>query len=106
MRMPPAFFLGFVLLGLGAPLSPGALAREIWSEIEHFQVLEGPEGIWVFAEVVRITDYTDELVPHLMSSTHPDRKVTSRWVFTIDRRAFSIIRLKRNRTLTIIPEGP
>ncbi len=29
-----------------------------------------------------------------------------RRVFTIDRRDFSIIRLKRNRTLTIIPGGP
>jgi predicted nucleic acid-binding protein len=29
-----------------------------------------------------------------------------RRVFTIDRRDFSIIRLKRNRTLTIIPDRP
>lgn len=29
-----------------------------------------------------------------------------RRVFTIDRRDFSIIRLRRNRTLTIIPESP
>jgi uncharacterized protein len=28
-----------------------------------------------------------------------------RTVFTIDRRDFSIIRLKRNRVLTIIPEA-
>ena len=62
----------------------GALARETWSEIGHIQILEGPEKIWVFVEVVRITDYTGELFLHLMSK-HPDRETVSQTVFTIDR---------------------
>ena len=61
-----------------------ALARETWSEIGHIQILEGPETIWAFVEVVRITDYTDELFFHLMSK-HPDRETVSQTVFTIDR---------------------
>jgi hypothetical protein len=77
--------LGFVvLLYLGSPMSPGAWARETWSEIGHIQILEGPERIWVFVEVVRITDYTDELFLHLMSK-HPDEEIVSRTVFTVDR---------------------
>jgi hypothetical protein len=77
--------LGFVvLLYLGSPMSPGAWARETWSEIGHIQILEGPERIWVFVEVVRITDYTDELFLHLMSK-HPDKEVVSRTVFMVDR---------------------
>jgi hypothetical protein len=65
-------------------MSSAAWARETWSEIGHFQVLEGPEKVWVFVEVVRITDYTDELFLHLMSK-HPDEEIVSRMVFTIDR---------------------
>jgi hypothetical protein len=77
--------LGFVvLLYLGSPMSPGAWARETWSEIGHIQILEGPERIWVFVEVVRMTDYTDELFLHLMSK-HPDKEIVSRTVFTVDR---------------------
>ena len=85
MRWPRVLLLGsVVLLCLGSPMSPGALARETWSEIGHIQILEGPEKIWAFVEVVRITDYTDELFLHLMSK-HPDRETVSQTVFTIDR---------------------
>jgi hypothetical protein len=85
MRWPRVLLLGsVVLLCPGSPMSPGALARETWSEIGHIQILEGPEKIWAFVEVVRITDYTDELFLHLMSK-HPDRETVSQTVFTIDR---------------------
>jgi hypothetical protein len=54
--------LGFVvLLYLAGPMSHSALAGETWSEIGHIQVLEGPENIWVFIEVVRTTDVLREL---------------------------------------------
>jgi hypothetical protein len=84
MRVPRALFLGSILLGLGSPMSRDALARETWSEIKHVQILEGPDQIWVFVEVVRITDYSDELFLHLMSK-HPDEEIASRSLFTIDR---------------------
>ncbi len=84
MRTPRAVFLCSVLFCLGSPMNRGALARETWSEIKHVQILEGPDQIWVFVEVVRITDYTDELFLHLMSK-HPDEEIASRSVFTIDR---------------------
>ena len=85
MRWPRVVLLGFVvLLYLGWPMSRGVLARETWSEIGHIQILEGPEKIWVFVEVVRITDYTDELFLHLMSK-HPDEEIVSQTVFTLDR---------------------
>jgi hypothetical protein len=85
MRWPRVLLLGsVVLLCLGSPMSPGALARETWSEIGHIQILEGPEKIWAFVEVVRITDYTDELFLRLMSK-HPDKESVSQSVFTIDR---------------------
>jgi len=73
-----------VLLCLGSTMSRSALARETWSEVEHIQILEGPEKIWVFVEVVRITGCTDELFAHLMSR-HPDVEIVSRMVFTVDR---------------------
>ena len=84
MRVPRAMLVGFILLCLGSPMTRSALARETWSEIQHIQILEGPETIWVFVEVVRITDYTDELFLHLMSK-HRDVEIVSRSVFTIDR---------------------
>jgi hypothetical protein len=85
MRWSRVMLLGLiVLLYLGSPMSCGALARETWSEIGHIQILEGPEKIWVFIEVVRITDYTDELFLHLMSK-HPDTEIVSQSVFTLDR---------------------
>lgn len=85
MKRVRVWLLGpVVLLALGLPVGPVASARESWSELGDIQVLEGPEKIWVFVEVVRITDYTDELVQHLMSR-HPDRQIVSRSVFTIDR---------------------
>ena len=83
MRVPPVLLLGSVLLGLGSPMSSSAFARVTWSEIGSIQILEGPERIWVFVEVVRITDYTDEVLLHLMSK-HPDREIVSQTVFTID----------------------
>jgi hypothetical protein len=93
MRWPRVLLLGsVVLLCLGSPMSPGALAREAWSEIGHIQILEGPEKIWAFVEVVRITDYTDELFLHLMSK-HPDRETVSQTVFTIDRLGNLLTRL-------------
>jgi hypothetical protein len=76
--------LGSVLLGLGSPMSSSAFARVTWSEIGSIQILEGPERIWVFVEVVRITDYDDELFLHLMSK-HPDKEIVSRTVITVDR---------------------
>jgi hypothetical protein len=36
---------------------------------------------------------------------HLAERESIRTVFTLDRRDFSIIRLKRNRSLKIIPEG-
>lgn len=84
MRVPRAMLLGTVLLGLGSPMSSRAFARVTWSEIGSIQILEGPERIWVFVEVVRITDYTDEVLMHLMSR-HPDEEIVSQTVFTIDR---------------------
>jgi hypothetical protein len=85
MRWPRVVLLGFVvLLYLGWPMSHGVLARETWSEIGHIQILEGPEKIWVFVEVVRITDYTGNPFLHLMSK-HPDTEIVSQSVFTLDR---------------------
>lgn len=84
MRVPRAMLLGTVLLGLGSPMSSRAFARVTWSEIGSIQILEGPERIWVFVEVVRITGYTDEVLMHLMSR-HPDEEIVSQTVFTIDR---------------------
>ena len=84
MRVPPVLLLGSVLFGLGSPMSSSTFARVTWSEIGSIQMLEGPERIWVFVEVVRITDYTDEVLMHLMSK-HPDREIVSQTVFTIDR---------------------
>lgn len=85
MRWPRVLVLGFVvLLCISAPTSRGALAAETWSEIKHIQVLEGPETIWVFVEVVRITDYSGNLFLDLMSK-HPDEEVASRTAITIDR---------------------
>src|SRR4051812_29518460 len=84
MRVPQAMILGSVLLCLCPPMSNSAFARVTWSEIGYIQILEGPERIWVFVEVVRITDYTDELFAHLMSK-HPDKEIVSQTVFTLDR---------------------
>lgn len=84
MRVPRAMLLCGVLLCLGSPMSGSAFARVTWSEIRSVQILEGPERIWVFVEVVRITDYTDEVLMHLMSR-HPDEEIASQTVFTIDR---------------------
>jgi hypothetical protein len=76
--------LGFVLPCLGSPMSSSAFARVTWSEIGSIQILEGPDRLWVFVEVVRITDYTDEVLMHLMSR-HRDREIVSQTVFNIDR---------------------
>lgn len=85
MRWPRAVPLGsIVLLCLGSQMSRDALARETWSEVKHIQILEGPDKIWVFVEVVRITDYTDEVLMHLMSK-HSDKEIVSQTVFSIDR---------------------
>ena len=74
MRWPRAVPLGSILLlCVGLQMSRDALARETWSEVEHLQILEGPDNIWVFVEVVRITDYTDEVLMHLMSK-HPEKE--------------------------------
>jgi hypothetical protein len=85
-----------VLLFAGSPIGPAAWARDTWSEIGHIQVLEGPEKVWVFVEVVRITDYTDELLLHLMSK-HPDKEIVSQSVYTVDRLG--------NVTETVIAKG-
>jgi hypothetical protein len=63
MRWTRVLILGsVVLLCLGSPMSRSALARETWSEIGHIQILEGPEKIWVFVEVMRITDKSSTLL--------------------------------------------
>ena len=56
-------------------------------EIGHIQILEGPDKIWAFVEVVRITDYTDVLFLHLHVQTPRSRETTvsQTLVFTIDR---------------------
>lgn len=84
MRVPEALIVGAILFCLSPPMSESAFARVTWSEIGSIQILEGPERIFVFVEVVRITDYTDEVLMHLMSK-HPDEEIVSQTVFTVDR---------------------
>lgn len=83
MRAASALIL-FVFICLGPAMSQSAFARVTWSQIGYVQILDGPASVWVFVEVVQITDYTDEPLAHLMSK-HPDEKIVSQTVFTIDR---------------------
>ena len=75
------------LAALASVLMPAivtpALASASWTEIAHIQVLEGPEKIWLFVEVVRITSFDGNVLAHLMSA-HPRKELVSQTAFTID----------------------
>ena len=85
MRLIRALLLVVIVFCLMPGLHSLAIARETWTEIGYVQILEGPEKIWLFVEVLRITDFSDEILADLMS-THPQKERLSQSVFTIDAR--------------------
>jgi predicted nucleic acid-binding protein len=60
------------------------------------------------AEIARIMRRYEDTGLQLADAAliHLAERENIRTVFTLDRRDFSIVRLKRNRPLRIIPEGP
>jgi hypothetical protein len=85
MRRVRTLLLGALTSGLMPAIVTPALASEAWTEIAHIQVLEGPEKIWVFVEVVRITSFDGNVLAHLMSA-RPRKELVSQTAFTIDPR--------------------
>ncbi len=77
--------VGSIGFGLMPMIASPVLASETWNQVSYMQVLEGPEKIWVFVEVERITSFDEEIFAHFMSA-HPRKEVVSRSVFAIDSR--------------------
>jgi hypothetical protein len=92
--------VGVTALWLTLGPQESAVARHVRTEVAYLQILEGPDKVWIFIEVERVTDYSDEFFARLMSA-HPRREMVSQSVFTIDSRGTT--------TETIIaskPPGP
>ena len=85
MRRSRALLLGAVVSWLSLGFHGNALARQVWTQIAYLQILEGPDEVWVFIEVQRVTDYRDELFAKLMSAQRLT-ETASQSVFRIDTR--------------------